>query len=100
MQQCPIIEPFHDPFMHKYMDQYPPAPPSRVAFALSVLPYRQMSPEEYAAREGRNWLCFSFGDYVYNDAVLNEWIHTLDDILFTPGRLEDILRQFETGGRQ
>jgi len=80
--------------MHAYLDQYPPAPLSRLQDALRLFPYRTMSAEEYAAKEGPYWVCFSFGDYIYEDAALNEWIHTLDDILFMPGRLRETQRKF------
>jgi hypothetical protein len=80
--------------MHAYLDQYPLAPASRVEDALRFFPYRTTTAEEYAAREGPFWVCFSFGSYIYEDPVLNEWIHTLDDILFEPGRLEQLQRKF------
>ena len=82
--------------MHKYLAEYPPAPPDRVADAKKLFPYQTMSPEEYATREGHNWFCFSFGEYIYADARLNEWIHTLDDIFFTPGRLAEVRQQYLT----
>ena len=80
--------------MHKYLAEYPPAPPDRVADAKKLFPYQTMSPEEYATREGHNWFCFSFGEYIYGDPQLNEWIHTLDDIFFTPGRLTEVRQQY------
>jgi len=82
--------------MHRYLDEYPPAPQSRISDAEQLFPYRSMSAEEYAARYGRNWFCFSFGEYVYPDPVLNEWVHALDDILFEPGRLERVERRYLT----
>lgn len=81
--------------MHQYLAEYPPAPQSRVEEAIRLFPYRAMSAEEYAARNGRDWMCFSFGEYRYEDPLLDEWIHTLDDILFIPGRLEETERKFE-----
>ena len=85
--------------MHAHIAEYPPAPIDRVTEAERLFPYRSMTPEEYAAREGHNWLCFSFDDYLYATQELNEWMHTLGDIFFTEGRLhsaqEKYLRQAE-----
>jgi hypothetical protein len=80
--------------MHQHKDRYPPAPPDRDADARRLFPYRTMSAEEYAARHGSSWVCFSFGDYVYEDEALNEWIHTVDDIFFIPGRMQEAERKY------
>jgi hypothetical protein len=80
--------------MHKYLHELPPAYPRREEDAKALFPYRQMTAEEYAAREGHGWVCFSFGEYRYADPDLNEWIHTLDDIFFTPGELQRIQEKF------
>ena len=61
-----------------------------------MFPFQEISAEEYAAREGHNWLCFSFGEYIYPDAEFNEWIHTLDDIFFTKGRLDELREHYLT----
>lgn len=82
--------------MHRYLSAYPPAPPSRAADAEALFPYRAMSAEEYAAREGAGWVCFSFDDYIYENQELNAWLHTLGDILFTPGRLAEVQRKYLT----
>jgi hypothetical protein len=76
--------------MHKYLHELPEAYPQREEDAKELFPYKQMTAEEYAAREGHRWACFSFGEYRYSDTDLNEWIHTLDDIFFTPGELRRI----------
>ena len=75
--------------MHKYLDEYDSAPPDRVAEAMELFPYKEMSAEEYAARESHNWICFGFDNFIYEDSELNEWIHTLGDIFFTPGAIKD-----------
>lgn len=59
----------------------PIADPGREAMAREIFPMT-MTPEEYAAREGYRWVCFSFDDYRYSDGALTEWIHRLGDILF------------------
>jgi hypothetical protein len=46
------------------------------AFSLNI------SPDEYAAREGHRWECFSFDEYRYTDGALTEWIQRLGDIFF------------------
>jgi hypothetical protein len=80
--------------MHAHIAEYPPAPTERVAEAEKIFPYRSISPEEYAAREGQNWVCFSFDDYIYPSPELNEWIHSLGDILFTKGRLRAAQKKY------
>ena len=80
--------------MHRYLDEYDPAPPDRIKDALEFLPYREMSAEEYAARESHKWGSFGFDSYVYEDPELNEWIHTLGDIMFTPGAKEEARRKY------
>jgi hypothetical protein len=80
--------------MHKYLDSYPPAPLERIEEAKRLFPYRQMPADEYAAREGVVWVWFAFGEYRYPDPTLNEWIHTLDDILFTPGLLAEAQQKY------
>jgi hypothetical protein len=82
--------------MHAHIAEYPPAPIDRVTEAEKLFPYRSMSPEEYAAREGHNWLCFSFDNYNYSSLELNEWIHTLGDIFFTNGRLRKAQEKYLT----
>jgi hypothetical protein len=47
----------------------------------------RMSPEEYAARHGHLWLCFSFHQYRYRDAALGAWMRRLGGILFDDGEL-------------
>lgn len=74
--------------MHKYLHEYGPAPVFYEEKARELFPFHEMSPEEYAAKEAHTIGCFSFDDYIYSDPVLNEWIHSLGDILFTPGALE------------
>lgn len=76
--------------MTKFLFHYPLAPESLERDAKSCLPYKTMSAEEYAVREGDRWACFSFGEYRYRDPVLHRWIHALDDIVFTPDRLRQV----------
>ena len=71
--------------MHKYIDEYGPASDVLEKQAKELFPYTETNPEKYAALEAHNWACFSFDDYIYKDPDLNEWIHTLGDILFTSG---------------
>ena len=75
--------------MHKYLDQYLPAPASRIEDAERIFPYKEIGAEEYAAREGHRWASFSFGEYIYPDEKLNEWIHTLDES--TVGEVQEVV---------
>jgi hypothetical protein len=62
-------------------DQRPPAPGDYERNAAEMFPVA-MSPEEYAARHGHGWMCFSFDEYRYADPSLDAWIRRLGDILF------------------
>jgi hypothetical protein len=72
------------PTLAQNVGALPAAEPSRERHALELFPLT-ISPEEYAARHGHEWLCFSFDDYRYSDPSLNIWIHRLGDILFRRG---------------
>lgn len=78
--------------MHKYILEYGPAPGDYEEEARKLFPYKTHCPEQYAAQEGHKWGSFSFDNYIYKDAELNEWIHSLGDIFFTEGAIE-ALRQ-------
>lgn len=64
------------------LDDLPLADPGRERDAREWFPIGKMSPEEYAAREGHRWYCFSFDDYRYADPEVDRWIQRLGDILF------------------
>jgi len=66
-------------------DDLPLADPGRERDARELFPFLAMTPEEYAARHGKDWYCFSFDDYRYSDPVLDRWIQRLGDILFQRG---------------
>lgn len=55
--------------------------------ARDLFPFESMSPEEYAARHGADWLCCSFPGYRFQDEKLDAWIQRLGEIFFTPGLL-------------
>jgi hypothetical protein len=63
----------------------PPASPDRERDARELFPIAEMTPEEYAARYGDGWYCFSFDDYSYSDPELDRWIQHLGEVL--PGRV-------------
>lgn len=48
----------------------------------------EMSPEEFAGRDGDGWESFPFAAYQYRDAALNAWIQQFAKILNTPGMVE------------
>ena len=82
--------------MHKYIDEYGPASEWQEKEALKLFPYMDMSPEKYAANEAHKWLSFSFDNYIYSNKILNEWIHSLGDIFFTPGKVKDVRKKYLT----
>jgi hypothetical protein len=82
--------------MHEYIHEYPDAPVYRIREAIKLFPYKSISAEKYAVTEGHSWSCFSFGEYIYPDKELNEWIHTLDDIFHTRGRLKELRLKYLT----
>ena len=53
-------------------------------------------PEEYAARYGHRWGCFSLHQYRYRDAILAAWVSRLGEILCTEGELERCRQRFLT----
>jgi hypothetical protein len=55
-----------------------------------------MSPEEYAARHGHRWGCFSYHRYRYRDPALGAWIRRVGEILFDEGELERCRRHILT----
>lgn len=84
--------------MNKFLSQYPLAPESLERDAKNCLPYRTMTPEEYAVKDGDRWACFSFGEYRYRDPVLDRWVHALDDIVFNPDRLKQVKDEHAQAG--
>ena len=47
-----------------------------------------LSPEEYAARHGHEWGCFSFHLYRYRDPALGAWVRRVGEILDSAAELE------------
>jgi hypothetical protein len=58
-----------------------------------LLPYRAMSPEEYAARHGHGWGVFSFHLYRYRDPALGDWVRRLGEILHDGREMERCRRR-------
>jgi len=80
------------------IDDLPMADPGREKDARQLFDLA-MSPEEYAAREGHGWYCFSFDDYRYSDPAMETWIQRLGDILFQregAPTLEDLRAKYLT----
>ena len=77
-------------------NQLPMAHPDYEKWTEELFPDREMSPEEYAARHGHEHYLFSFHNYQYENAILNEWIQQLAAIFFTPGALDRCREQFLT----
>lgn len=72
--------------------ELPLAPDALEAHAKEVFP-TDMDPEIFAARDGYGWLDFSFNDYRYRDAGLDQWIHTVGAIIRDPEALEACQRK-------
>ncbi len=91
--------------------ELPLANPGREQLARELFPYREQTPEEYAARNAHKWMSFSFDDFRYADPELDAWIARLGQILFkrpgapslealrakylTPSELEALERESE-----
>jgi len=54
----------------------------------------QMPPEEYAARYGHRWGCFSLHRYRYRDPHLAAWVARVGEILSSEGELERCRQRF------
>lgn len=67
--------------------QRPLAPQELETRAKEIFPI-EMSPEEFAGRDGEGWEPFPFAAYQYRDAALNAWIQQFAKILSTPGMVE------------
>jgi len=55
-----------------------------------------VSPEEFAAKDGYGWLDFPFGRYRYRDPKLDEWIQAVKEILQSPARLRECQAKYLT----
>lgn len=57
---------------------------------------RRLSPEEYAARRGHLWLCFSYHRYRYRDPVLGAWVKRVGELLFDEDELDRLRKRLLT----
>jgi hypothetical protein len=75
---------------HRMKDETkrPMADPGRVEDALSLFPFREMPPSEYAARYAHTIGCSSFDMYEYPDRALGAWIDEVHRLLRSPGEVE------------
>jgi hypothetical protein len=48
----------------------------------------RLSPEEYAARYGHNWLLFNYDRYRYRDVALGAWVHRVAELLADQDELD------------
>lgn len=56
----------------------------------------RLTPEEYAARHGHRWGCFSYHLYRYRDQALGAWVRRLGEILSDDDELERCRQRFLT----
>lgn len=79
-------------------EHLPLADPVRERHALSLFRL-DMTPEEYAARLGHEWVSFSFDEHRYSAPGLTDWIQRVGDIFFgrngAPG-LRELRERFLT----
>jgi hypothetical protein len=73
----------------------PLASPEHEQSALELFPLDK-SPEEYAARQGHRWACFSFDNYRFRDEKLDAWVQRLGEIFITPGLREKCRQEILT----
>jgi len=57
-----------------------------------------MSPEEFAARDGYGWLDFPFARYRFRDEALDRWIQEVGAILRQPDKLREYQAKYLTPG--
>lgn len=57
-----------------------------------------MSPEEFAARDGYGWLDFPFARYRFRDEALDRWIQEVGAILRQPDKLRECQAKYLTPG--
>ena len=55
------------------------------------------TPEEYAAKHGRNILMYSYGHYSFRDPAVERWAHRLGELLSKPELIDEYEEQFLTG---
>lgn len=55
-----------------------------------------ISPEEFAARDGDGWLDFAFNDFRFSDPELDSWIHAVGKIIRDPQTLREVQEQYLT----
>jgi hypothetical protein len=58
-----------------------PADPERLARALRLFPYLEMSPTEYVDRHWSSMTAYTYDDYSYPDAELQAWLDEVGRLL-------------------
>jgi hypothetical protein len=53
----------------------------RLARALRLFPYLEMSPTEYVDRHGSSMIAYTYDDYSYPDAELQAWLDEVGRLL-------------------
>lgn len=56
-----------------------------------------LSADEFAAKNGRRILVWSYGYYRFRDSEVEQWAHRVSEVLFTPGLLGICEEQFLQG---
>jgi hypothetical protein len=58
-----------------------PADAERFQRALRLFPYLEMSPTEYVQRHGSSMTAYTYDDYTYPDAALQDWLDEVGRLL-------------------
>ena len=58
------------------------------------LPYQEMSPEEYVARHGHGWGCFSLDLHRYRDPEIEAWVRRLGELMHDVRAMERCRRLY------
>jgi hypothetical protein len=69
-------------------EERPLADSARIEAALRMFPFRELSPEQFAARWSHTILLSSFDQYRYPDMAMESWIDELHRLLRSPAELE------------
>lgn len=59
-----------------------------------------ISPEEFAARDGYGWLDFPFARYRYRDSQLDTWIQDVKGILRSPDKMRECQAKYLTSAEK
>ena len=71
----------------------PMADQIRERTALELFPFRELAPDEWAARHAHETRWFNFHQFHYRDPGLDQWLQALGRLLVSPTELEAARRR-------